>query len=184
MNNKPKNNVYSKYPILNIFIYNTVTILHYVFGFIGILFALNFSTAANIIAAVYFCFAFFQMYVLMPLLVCPNCIYTRKSGMLCISGLNIISRKLKSKGDIKLFNSRNKGVLCHNNLYLAAKVIPLLIILPFLFINFSFILLSLFLIILGLLLLRIFYIFTKTACIHCLARNICPNAKSMGLSIS
>lgn len=143
---------------------------------------MNFSTAAIFIAAVYFCFAFIQMYIVMPLLVCPNCVYTRKADMLCISGLNIISRKIKSDGSIKLFESRSKGILCPNNLYLAAKVIPLIIIVPFLFINFSFFLLSLFLIILGLLLLRIFYIFTKIACVHCLAKNICPNAKSMGLS--
>jgi hypothetical protein len=33
-----------------------------------------------------------------------------------------------------------------------------------------------------LLVFRIFVIFPQIACVHCRAKNICPNAQSMGLS--
>jgi len=176
------NTVYNRYPLISVAIYNFVTVLHYVLGFIGILFAFNFSGSGKIISTVYISFAFLQMYVLMPVMVCPNCVYTKKPNMLCISGLNILARKIFTDGDISKFGNRGKGILCHNNLYLAAKVLPLLVILPFLFINFSFTLLIIFLLVMGLLLFRVFYIFRKIACNRCLAKNICPNAKSMGLS--
>jgi len=181
-NNEMENTIYHRYPIKSVAIYNIVTVCHYVLGFLGILFAFNYSISGKIISIVYIGFAFIQMYVLMPIMVCPNCAYTNKPNMLCISGLNILTRKMFSHGDISKFEDRGKGILCHNNLYLSAKVLPLLIILPFLFLNFSFTLLILFLLILGLMLFRVFYIFQKIACNHCLAKNICPNAKSMGLS--
>lgn len=171
-----------RYPLKNIVTYNGITILHYILGSAGIIIALELSTTAKIISILYFIFAFVQMYVLMPVMVCPNCIYTKKTGMLCISGLNVISRMITSNGDIKNFAKRGEGILCHNNLYLAAKIFPILFILPFLIINFSISLLSIFLGIVGLLLFRIFFIFTRIACSHCLSKNICPNAKSMGIS--
>jgi len=177
-----ENKVYHRYPKGSVFMYNFVTVLHYALGFAGILFAFNFSLVGEIISIFYVSFAFLQMYILMPILVCPNCVYTKKPNMLCISGLNILARKVFPDGDINNFGNRGKGILCHNNLYLSAKVLPLLIILPFLLINFSITLLILFLLIMGLMLFRVFYIFQKIACNHCLAKNICPNAKSMGLN--
>lgn len=182
MSDKIKPTSYSRYPLKNVITYNLVTILHYIFGFAGILYALNFSNTAQIAAVFYVSFAFVQMYVLMPIMVCPNCVYTKKPGMFCVTGLNIIARKLPVEGDINNFADRGKGILCHNNLYLAAKIIPLVIMLPFVFINYSPTLLGIFLIVLALLLLRIFYLFKKLACAACLAKNICPNAQSMGLS--
>jgi hypothetical protein len=177
-----ENVVYQRYPLKSVAIYNLVTVLHYVLGFVGILIAFDSSSIGKIIATAYISFAFLQMYVLMPMIVCPNCVYTKKLNMFCISGLNIIARKYFPNGDISNFGNRGKGILCHNNLYLSAKVLPLLIILPFLFINFSFTLLIIFFLVLGLMLFRVFYIFQKIACNRCLAKNICPNAKSMGLS--
>lgn len=182
MNTKSEHITYLRYPLTSIAIYNFVTLLHYVLGFVGILYALNSSLIGKVVATIYISFAFIQMYILMPLMVCPNCVYTKKSNMLCISGFNILVRKMVPDGDIHKFGNRSKGILCHNNLYLSAKVLPLIIIFPFLFLNFSITLLTIFFIILGLLLFRIFYIFKKIACNHCIAKNICPNAKSMGIS--
>ncbi len=161
-----KNAVYQRYPIQSVAIYNLVTVFHYGLGYVGILFAFDFSTIGRIIATVYISFAFIQMYILMPILVCPNCVYTNKPNMLSISGMNIFARKLFTNGNVNNFGSRGKGILCHNNLYLLAKVLPLLIILPFLFINFSFTLLIIFFLVLGLMLFRVFYIFQKIACNH------------------
>jgi hypothetical protein len=36
--------------------------------------------------------------------------------------------------------------------------------------------------VLGLMLFRVFYVFRKVACVHCMAKRRCPNAKSMGLA--
>lgn len=176
-----ENITFSKYPLKSLLIYYLATILHYLFGYFGILIAFDYSSAGKIVSAAYLCFAIVQMYILMPMMVCPNCAYTNKPEMLCISGLNVIARKFFPKGDLNNFKSRSEGILCHNNLYMSAKILPVLIILPFLFINFSWALLLLLISVIGLLLLRIFYIFKKIACNHCLVRNICPNAISMGI---
>jgi hypothetical protein len=53
---------------------------------------------------------------------------------------------------------------------------------PALVLNFSPLLLVVFVAVVGLLALRMFVVFPKVACVHCRARNICPNAQSMGLS--
>jgi hypothetical protein len=130
----------------------------------------------------YLAFAFSQMYILMPLFVCPNCVYYQLKDGLCNSGLNVIARQLAPAGSINNFAKRGEGLWCHNNLYLAAKIFPILAMLPGLILNFSMPLLAIFLVVVGLLLFRIFVIFPRVACGHCRAKNICPNAKAMGLS--
>lgn len=122
------------------------------------------------------------MYVLMPLMVCPNCVYYRLKDSLCISGLNLLSKKIAPQGDIKDFADRGEGLFCHNNLYMAAKILPIVAMIPALILNFSFSLLVVFLAVVGLFLFRIFVVFPKIACVHCRAKNICPNAEAMGLS--
>ncbi|MCP5103424.1 MAG: hypothetical protein GY950_08595 [bacterium] len=64
-----KVNVYTRYPLSSVFIYNGVTILHYAAG------------------GLYFLFAVVQMYVIMPLSVCSNCVYYRMKNARCISVL-------------------------------------------------------------------------------------------------
>ena len=173
--------LYTRYPFSSIVIYNGVTVLHYLFGGIGIILGYNFSWIAYLLGSLYLGFAFAQMYVLMPLIVCPNCVYYRLKNSLCISGLNVISKRIAREGEIKDFPKRSEGLFCHNNLYMAAKVVPILAMIPALIVNFSFLLLAIFLTVVGLLLLRIFVVFPKIACVHCRAMNICPNAEAMGL---
>jgi len=173
---------YSRYPLSSLIIYNGVTFLHYLLGGVGIIVGYGSSRIAYLTGISYLVFAFAQMYLIMPLAVCPNCVYFRLKGSRCISGLNLLSTKIAQKGDIKNFPNRGEGLFCHNNLYMAAKVVPIAVMLPALFLNFSILLLALFLGVLGLMLFRIFVIFPKIACVHCRAKNICPNAKSMGLS--
>ena len=122
------------------------------------------------------------MYVLMPLKVCPNCAYFRLNNSLCISGLNVASRKVAKEGNVKDFPERAKGPFCPNNLYLAALVIPIIAMIPALILNFSFLVLAILLIVVGLVVFRFFAVFPKVACVHCRMKNVCPNAKSMGLS--
>ena len=93
----------------------------------------------------------------------------------------MISKRIAREGEIKEFPKRSEGLFCHNNLYMAAKVVPILAMIPALIFNFSLLLLAIFLTVVGLLLLRIFVVFPKIACVHCRAMNICPNAEAMGL---
>jgi len=92
-----------------------------------------------------------------------------------------MSRKIAREGDIKDFPKRAQGLFCPNNLYLASLGIPVIAIIPALVLNFSFLVLAILLIIVGLLLFRFFVIFSRIACVHCRAKNICPQAQSMGL---
>jgi hypothetical protein len=179
---RKKVELYSRYPIPSIVTYNGITVLHYLLGGIGIIVGYNFSRGAYLWASAYLVFAFAQMYVIMPLAVCPNCVYYRLKNSLCISGLNVISKKIAKAGDIKEFPKRGEGLFCHNNLYMAAKIIPIIVMIPALILNFSVLLLALFLSVVGLMLLRVFVVFPKIACVHCRAKKVCPNAIAMGIN--
>lgn len=176
-----KAEIYIRYPLSSILIYNGVTFLHFLLGGIGIILGYGFSGASYLFGALYLAFAFAQMYVLMPLTVCPNCVYYSLDDALCTSGLNVIAKKIARPGDPKDFPNRARGLLCHNNLYLAALVLPIIAMLPALVLNFSFVLLVIFLTVVGLLLFRFFVIFTRIACVHCSAKYDCPNAAQTGV---
>jgi hypothetical protein len=177
---KEKPILYSRYPITSIFIYNGITLLHFSLGTIGIMIGFNYWWG-YLMGSLYLVFALVEMYVLMPLKVCPNCPYQVLKGSLCISGLNWLSAKVAHTGNIKEFSNRAKGMLCPNNLYIAGFVLPIILIIPGLIINFSFMLLAILIILIGLLVFRVIYIFPSLACGHCRAMNICPNARSMGI---
>jgi len=172
---------YTRYPLSSLLTYNGVTVLHYLLGGFGVILGCGFSWWAYALGVLYLAFAFIQMYVLMPLWVCPDCVYYKLKDSLCISGLNIVSKTIARAGSVDHFARRGEGLWCHNNLYLTAKIFPILAILPALILNFSADLLVTFLAVVGLLLFRISVIFPKVACVHRRARNICPNAKAMGL---
>lgn len=173
--------LYTRYPLLNILIYNGTTILHYTLG--GTALIIGYSSWIGITAGVlYLLFSFGEMYIHMPLKVCPNCVYYTLKDSLCISGLNLVSRRVAKEGNTKDFSNRTKGFLCPNNLYIASLVIPVIAIIPALIINFSFFLLTLYLVIIGLLVFRFFVIFPKVACVHCRAQKICPQAQQMGFN--
>jgi hypothetical protein len=177
-----KVSAYTRYPLSSLLIYNGATALHYLLGGIGIMLGYNFSWGAYLLGFLYLTFAFVQMYVLMPLMVCPNCVYYKWDDSRCISGMNLVSRRVAGEGDVKDFAQRGEGLLCHNNLYMAAKILPIVAMIPALILNFSSLLLGIFLAVVGLLVFRIFVIFPKIACVHCRAKNMCPNAEAMGLS--
>ena len=67
--------VYAHYPLANVAIYNGVTLTHYGFGAAGIILGYSrWPALAWVAGLVYLAFAFGQMYVLMPLMVCPSCV--------------------------------------------------------------------------------------------------------------
>ena len=170
--------LYTRYPLLNIITYNGTTIIHFLLGGTGIILGYN-SWLGYLIGITYITFSIIEMYVHMPLKVCPNCVYYKLENSLCISGLNVVSRKITKAGDVKDFPNRAKGVFCPNNLYIASLVIPIIGMIPALILNFSFTVLAILIIVMGLLIFRFFIIFPKIACVHCRAKNICPQAQSM-----
>lgn len=176
-----KAKVYSRYPLSSVLIYEATTVAHFVLGGIGIIHGYNFSWLGYLFGYLYIAFAFVQMYVIMPLKVCPNCVYYRMKNSICISGLNITSKRMAKEGELKDFRNRSKGPFCHNNLYMTALVAPIVAIIPALVLNFSSFLLAVLIALVALLLLRIFIVFKKIGCIHCAAKRECPNAKSMGI---
>jgi hypothetical protein len=179
---KTKAERYRRYPWANILIYNGSTILHFTLGGVGM--SLGYSLwgwVAYLLGAVYLVFAFGEMYLLMPWKICPNCVYYRWDGSRCISGLNIVSRKLAKPGKAESFAKRAKGLFCPNNLYMAALALPILALVPALIANFSWSLLIVWAAVVGLLVFRFFVVFAKLACLHCQAKFTCPQAGQMGV---
>jgi hypothetical protein len=177
-----KARLYRRFPLSSVFIYNGSTVLHFLLGAVGIALGYNFASWAGYgVGLLYLVLSLVDMYVVMPLSVCPNCVYYRTDDMLCISGLNLLSRKIAKPGNPKDFPKRAQGLFCNNNLYMAALVVPVLAMIPALFLNFSVLLLVIFIFVVGLLLFRFFVIFPKIACLHCVAKHKCPQAGAMGV---
>lgn len=171
-----------RYPAMSIAIYNGSTILHFLLGGIGIFLAYGFSPWAGwTFGLLYTAASFAEMYIVMPLTVCPHCIYFRIKDSLCISGLNVLSRKIAKTGHQKDFSKRSSGIFCQNNLYMAALIVPIIAIIPGVFISFSVVLVGLLILLVGLLLYRFFVIFPRIACLHCKGKHACPQAAAMGV---
>jgi len=151
-------------------------------GGIGIITGYGFSSLAGyLFGALYLVFSFMEMYIIMPLTVCPNCVYYKIDNSLCISGLNVVSRMIAKEGNPENFARRAEGLSCFNNMYIAALIIPIIAIVPALIVNFSIALLIIFLALITLLVFRFFVLFTKIACLHCRAKYKCPQAGQMGV---
>jgi hypothetical protein len=179
---KTKAKLYSRYPLSSVLIYNGSTILHFLLGGAGIILGYRFSPwAGYTFGGLYLLVSFVEMYVIMPLTVCPNCVYFRVKDSLCVSGLNMLSKMIAKEGDLKDFPRRDEGLFSPNNLYLASLIVPILVMIPALIVNFSVALLLTFLAVVGLLLFRFFIIFPKVACLHCRAKYECPQAGAMGV---
>ena len=178
-----KTALYTRYPLVNILIYNGATIAHYALGGTGIILGYG-SWPGYLLGSLYIVLSFMEMYVHMPLQVCPDCVYYSLGNSRCISGLNLVSRRTAKEGNVNNFGKRAAGPFCPNNLYIASLVVPIIAIIPALVINFSFTVLAIFIVLVALLLFRFFVIFPRIACVHCRAQNICPQARSMGFGKS
>jgi hypothetical protein len=176
--------LYTKYPLTSNITYNGVTILHFLLGGFGIILGYEYTPFAYLLAILYIAIALAGMYVIMPSVVCPNCVYYGLKDSRCISSMNLVSRRIKKKGDPKNFPNRGKGLFCHNNLYMASLFFPIIAMIPALILNFSPVLLAIFASVVALLLYRFFIIFPRIACIHCRAKYKCPNAQAMGLHLT
>lgn len=178
---RTKAKLYKRYPLSSLLIYNGTTALHFLLGGFGIFYGYNLSSLSLAFGILYLIFAFGEMYVLMPRAVCPSCVYLRMEGGLCISGLNVYSRKITSAQSADMFPGRAKGLFCPNNLYMFSLAAPILVLIPALILHFSLWLLFVLLILVGLMVFRVFVIFPKMACLHCYAKFQCPQAAQMGI---
>ena len=179
---RAKAELYVRYPLSSVLVYNGTTVLHFLLGGMGIAIGYGFSSwGGRTFGLLYLVLSFLEMYVVMPLTVCPRCTYYRTKDSLCISGLNVLSTRIAKEGRPKDFPKRAEGLFCPNNLYLASLIVPLIAMIPAMVIHFSVALLVIFLVVAGLLLFRFFIIFPRIACLHCRAKHKCPQAEAMGL---
>ena len=84
--------LYTRYPLSSLLIYNGATVAHYFLGAVGI--ALGYGSVAGYWGGlVYLVLALSEMYLHMPLKVCPNCVY-RNPEPLATAGWLVISGRL------------------------------------------------------------------------------------------
>jgi hypothetical protein len=177
-----KAELYNRYPISSVFIYNASTILHFAIGGLILCYTNRFVGSLGIVfGLLYFLFAFVEMYVTMPLQVCKNCVYFKLAGGLCISGLNVIAKKIARPGKPSDFPKRAAGPLSPNNIYIFNLAFPILCGIPILIFNFSYPLLFLEVFLVALLTVRFFFIIPQLACLHCQSKFVCPQAGQMGV---
>jgi len=170
-----------RYGLASVLFYHCLTLAHYSLGAAVIIVAYGDGPIlAWPLALAYFSFALVQFYALMPLCVCPGCVYRSVPGSRCIAGLNVVSAKLRPPaGEVAEFEERAQGVLCHNTLYVAALVAPLVLVVPALVLAFSWAVVALALAIAALIAVRVEVVFRLLGCPRCLARRWCPNARAM-----
>jgi hypothetical protein len=177
-----KAELYDRYPISSVLIYNSTTIFHFLVG--GVILA-NFQTVFGksgiYLGVLYFILSMIQMYVIMPFQVCKNCVYYKIENSLCISGLNVVSKKLFKAPPAQNLSQRAQGLLCPNNLYIASLVFPILCGAALLIYKFNITLMLLELFLFVFLIIRFFYIIPQLACVHCRSKFVCPQAGQMGV---
>ncbi|MCL5734557.1 MAG: hypothetical protein M1274_03050 [Actinobacteria bacterium] len=173
--------MYTRYPSSSVVLYDGLTSVHFLLGGAALLLGYQFPIGLPL-AAAYVVLAFTEMFVLMPLTVCPSCIYTRLEGSLCVSGMNRWSRRIARPREVARFGDRAKGTFCPNNLYLASLGFPVVAVIPGMALRFWCRFEEPWFVLVALLLFRFFVVFPRIACINCRAKNVCPNAQAMGLS--
>ena len=171
---------FRRYPLWWVLGLNGLTVAHYVVGCCAILAAYRDSPFIGWpVGLAYLVFAMVQLYVLMPLVVCPGCVYRSIRGVRCATGLNLVSARLcpASPGAIG-FEQRAHGALCENSLCLWAWVLPVPLALPGLVLSFSWLALALMVAVAALTVLRLAVVARRAVCPHCLARRWCPVVRS------
>jgi hypothetical protein len=167
---------FRRYPLSWVLGLNGLTVVHYLMGCGAILVAYrDYPLLGWPVGLGYLVFAVVQLYVLMPLVVCPGCVYRTIRGGRCASGLNVLSARLcpPSPGAIG-FEERAHGALCENSLCLWAWVLPVPLALPGLALSFSWPAFALMATVAALTVLRLAVVMRRVVCPHCLARRWCP----------
>jgi hypothetical protein len=176
----PNSGSFRQYPLWRVLGLNGLTLLHYSIGCAAV--ALSYRSHPIIgwpVALAYLVYAVVQLYVLMPLVVCPACVYSSIRDGRCASGLNVISARFgRSATAWGGFEQRAQGALCQSSLCLLSLVLPLPLAVPGLVMSFSWTGLALTLAVAALAGVRLAYIVPRAVCSRCLARRWCPAAQS------
>jgi len=174
--------IHTRYPLRSVALYNGVTVLHFGLATAGLVIAFSrWPILGWLLGVVYLAFAFVQMYLIMPLKVCPHCVYRTLSDSRCVTGLNLLSPRFSRVRSPEEFGRRAEGVLCHNHLYMTALIAPLVLMVVGLVLNYSVAGLACLLGVAALMAFRYFILFMRVACPHCAMKGRCPNAKAMGI---
>ncbi len=167
---------FRRYPLWRVLCLNGLTVLDYVVGCAAILLAYRSYPIVGLpVGLAYLVFAVVQLYVLMPLVVCPGCVYRTVVNGRCPSGLNLISARLCPPSPNALeFRERAHGALCQNSLCLWSLVLPVPLALPGVILSFSWLAVVLTATVAVLAVLRLSKVGRRAVCAHCLARRWCP----------
>jgi hypothetical protein len=176
----PSPGSFRRYPLWRVIGLNGITLLHYAVGCVAIAMSYRSYPIVGLpVALAYLVYAVVQLYVLMPLVVCPACVYRSIRNGRCANGLNVISVRLSpSPVPGPGFEERTHGALCQSSLCLLSLVLPVPLAVPGLAISFSWMGLGLTLAVAVLAGARLVYIVPRAVCSHCLARRWCPAARS------
>ena len=171
---------FRRYPLWRVLGLNGLTVAHYLVGCGAILVAYrHYPLLGWPVGLAYLVFAVVQLYVLMPLVVCPGCVYRTMRGGRCASGLNLISARLcPPTPGAAGFEERAHGALCEHSLCLWAWVLPVPLALPGLALSFSWPALALTVAVAALAVLRLAVVARRAVCPRCLARRWCPVVRS------
>jgi hypothetical protein len=178
----PREKTLTHYPSSYIFLYNSSTILHFFLGAFALVIGYDFLWFKYLFGLFFLLFAFINMYIIMPLVVCPHCPYFSLEKSLCVSGLNIIANLITTKGNVKCFVKRNEGLVSHNNLIKLSLYLPFILILPAFFINLSIGLIIISFLLIGSIAFRLIYLIPVISCGHCRVKAQCPNAKKLKIT--
>lgn len=198
---------YRRYPLRIVVLVNATTIVSILLGTAGIMVGLQgWPRLAFGLATLYFAFSVLHTYLIMPITVCPACVYrlgcrggvppaapgekphraALPEGPLgpdtprCASGLNVISALRSRPADPRSFAGRGGTILCQDTLALAVSLAPAVLMVTALLLAFGWVLLALLAASVALLVFRVFGLFPRIVCAHCAARPDCPNAGGIG----
>jgi hypothetical protein len=171
--------LHKRFPAWHVLALNGLTVAQYSAGCAAVLLAYRRYPIVGLpLGLAYLVFAVVQFYVLMPLVVCPGCVYRAVRDGRCPTSLNLISARLcRPSATATAFRERTHGALCQSRLNLASWVAPLPLALPGLALFFSWTAATLTLVVVGLVVVRI-WVVRSAVCPHCLARRWCPNAEA------
>jgi hypothetical protein len=165
-----------RYPLWRVLCLNGLTVAHYVIGCVAVLVAYrSYPLLGWPIGLAYLVFALVQLYLLMPLVVCPGCVYRTVHGGRCARGLNVVSARLcSSSTGLTGFRERSHGAFCQSNMCLWAWALPVPLALPGVCVSFSWQALTLTTAVSVLTILWLTVTVRRVVCLHCLARRWCP----------
>ena len=156
-----------------------LAVLHYTAGCLAILAAYRgHPVLAWPLGLTYLVFATVQLFVLMPLVVCPGCVYRTIRDGRCPSGLNLISARLCPPSPNALeFRERSHGALCQSKLTWWSWIAPLPLALPGLALSFSWTAAAPTALVVALIAIRRLAS-RRAVCPHCLAHRWCPASRA------